>query len=79
MAVKHGWAGVLMYGMIRDSHDISTMNLGVKALGTHPQKSQKKGIGEVDIPVHFRGCSFNPGEFLYADHDGIIVSDTALI
>lgn len=76
--VDNGWAGVIMYGMIRDSHDISQMPIGVMALGTHPLKSEKKNIGEVDVPVHFAGVTFNPGDYLYADHDGIVVSSNAL-
>ena len=42
-AVEHGWSGVIMYGLIRDSLDIAGMPLGLKALGTHPRKSEKKG------------------------------------
>jgi regulator of ribonuclease activity A len=76
--VQNGWAGVVMYGLIRDSHDISQMPIGVKALGTHPMKSEKKDIGDIDVAVHFAGVTFQPGEYLYADHDGIIVSSNAL-
>lgn len=76
--VQNGWAGVVMYGLIRDSHDISQMPIGVKALGTHPMKSEKKDIGEIDIDVSFAGVTFRSGEYLYADHDGIIVSANAL-
>lgn len=78
LGVKNGWSGVVMYGLIRDSHDISQMPIGVKALGTHPKKSAKKDIGEVDVAVSFGGVTFVPGEHLYADHDGIIVSASAL-
>lgn len=77
--VDNGWAGVVMYGLIRDSLDIGQMPIGVKALGTHPQKSEKKDIGDIDVPVSFHGVTFNPGEYLYADHDGIIVSASKLI
>lgn len=77
-AVANGWAGVLMYGLIRDSADIAQMDLGVKALGTHPMKSVKKGVGERDVEVHFAGVRFTPGHFLYADEDGIVCSSTAL-
>lgn len=76
--VDNGWAGVIMYGLIRDSLDISQMPIGVKALGTHPLKSEKKKTGEIDVVCHFCGVTFNPGEYLYADHDGIVVSKTAL-
>lgn len=78
-AAANGWSGVLMNGLIRDSVDIAQMNLGVKALGTHPLKSVKKGIGERDIAVRFAGVSFVPGEYLYADEDGIICSAVALL
>jgi len=77
--VDNGWAGVIMYGLIRDSDDISRMAIGVKALGTCPLKSEKKNIGEVDVPVSFMGITYTPGEYLYADHDGIIDSATALL
>ncbi len=77
--VDNGWAGVVMYGLIRDSDDISRMPIGVKALGTYPLKSEKKNIGDIDVPVRFMGVIYNPGAYLYADHDGIIVSATELL
>ena len=78
MAVDNQWAGVVMYGMIRDSHDINQMPIGVRALGTHPLKSEKKNIGDIDVEVSFHGVNFKPGEYLYADHDGILVSQENL-
>jgi len=78
-AAAKGWSGVLMYGLIRDSVDIAQMHLGVKALGTCPLKSVKKGIGERDVVVRFSGVTFVPGEYLYADEDGIVCSATALL
>jgi len=79
LAVKNGWAGILVYGCIRDSKAIGGMDVGVFALGTHPRKTVKKGVGDTDIPVTFGGVTFTPGEYLYADEDGVIVSDSALI
>jgi regulator of ribonuclease activity A len=78
-AVENGWAGVLMNGLIRDSAEIAQMDLGVKALGTHPLKSVKRGVGERDVVVRFAGVRFLPGEFLYADQDGIVCSASALL
>jgi len=78
-AAAKGWSGVLMYGLIRDSVDIAQMDLGVKALGTCPLKSVKKGVGERDVVVRFGGVTFVPGEYLYADEDGIVCSSTALL
>lgn len=74
LAIKNGWEGVVIYGCIRDSAEIDEMDIGVRAIGTHPFKSIKKGEGEVQIPVQFASCTFEPGHYLYADEDGIIVS-----
>ena len=78
-AVENGWAGVILYGLIRDSADIGEMDLGVRALGTHPLKSVKRGIGERDVPVKFAGVQFVPGSHVYVDEDGIVCSDESLI
>ncbi len=77
-AVQNGWEGFIIYGCIRDVDDISTMNLGVKALNTNPLKTEKKGIGDLNIPVSFGGVTFKPGEYVYADSNGIIVSSKPL-
>ena len=64
-AVENGWAGVIVYGAIRDRDVLATLDLGVKALGSNPRKSVKDGVGEVDVPVEIGGG---------ADADGILVS-----
>ncbi|MDP1526190.1 MAG: ribonuclease E activity regulator RraA [Rhodocyclaceae bacterium] len=78
LAVNNGWAGVVVWGCIRDSKAIGAMALGVFALATHPQKTLKKNLGDAEIPVSFAGIKFVPGEWLYADEDGLIVSASAL-
>lgn len=78
LANRNGWEGVVVYGCIRDSGDINGIDIGIRALNTHPQKTQKKGIGERDVAVTFGGVTFNPGEYLYADEDGILVADRPL-
>jgi regulator of ribonuclease activity A len=78
LAVKNGWAGVVAWGCIRDSSAIGEMALGVFALATHPQKTVKKNLGDIDVPVSFAGIDFVPGEWLYADEDGLIVSTAKL-
>lgn len=79
LAQKNGWEGVVVYGCIRDSADINGIDIGVRALNTHPQKSIKKGVGDRDIAVTFGGVTFNPGDKLYADEDGVLVSNRALV
>jgi regulator of ribonuclease activity A len=78
MAVANGWAGIVVHGAIRDSAAMAMLDLGIKALGTNPRKGAKAGAGEVDIPVEFGGVVFTPGDYLYADEDGIVVSARAL-
>lgn len=69
----NGWAGVVVYGAIRDRHEISEIPIGVKALGSNPRKSSKNGTGTVDSPLNINGVSFVTGSMLYADDDGILV------
>lgn len=78
LAVANGWAGIVVYGCIRDSLAIGDMDIGVLAIDTHPMKTKKRNTGEADIAVSFGGVTFAPGEWLYADHDGVIVSASAL-
>ena len=77
-AVENGWEGVIVNGCIRDSAAISEMPIGVKALGTCPLKTEKRGLGDANVPVRFAGVDFVPGQFVYADEDGIVVSKNAL-
>ncbi|WP_291990463.1 ribonuclease E activity regulator RraA [Candidatus Accumulibacter sp. ACC007] len=78
LAHQNRWNGIVVYGCIRDSHDISGIKIGVRALDTHPLKSIKKGIGERDLAVSFGGVTFRPGDWIYVDDDGLVVSDQPL-
>lgn len=77
-AAKNGWEGIIIYGCIRDVDIIAEIDLGVQALAPNPMKSVKKNIGEFNVPVTFCGVRFDPGGFVYADNNGIIVSPQAL-
>ena len=79
LAEENDWAGVVVNGCIRDSAAISEIPIGVKALGVHPLKSVKRGIGERDIPVRFAGITFLSGHYVYADEDGLLVSEKPLV
>lgn len=78
LAVKNNWEGVIVYGCIRDSAVINELDIGVRALNTHPLKSIKKGVGDNQIAVTFAGVTFTPGEVVYADEDGILVAPHVL-
>jgi regulator of ribonuclease activity A len=74
LAVDNGWAGAVINGPIRDSKTIGSMPLGIRALATCPLKSVKLGAGNREVPVHFAGVSINPGDWVYADEDGLVVA-----
>lgn len=78
LGADNGWAGIVVFGCIRDADPIDGIDIGVKAIATNPRKSIKKGAGDRDIKVQFADVSISPGDFLYADRDGIIVSDRRL-
>ena len=78
LAEKNGWAGILVTGCIRDSEEINGCVIGVRALATHPQRSIRKGIGDKDLQVSIAGATVKPGDWIYADADGVLVSATRL-
>jgi len=78
-ALKNGWEGFVIYGCIRDVDVIAELDLGVKALNTIPVKTEKRGIGDLNVPVTFAGQTIVPGDYLYADNNGIIVSSKKLV
>jgi regulator of ribonuclease activity A len=77
-AAENEWEGIIIYGCIRDVDEIAETDLGVQALASHPMKTDKKGIGELNVPVTFGGVTFVPGHYIYADNNGVIVSSEAL-
>jgi regulator of ribonuclease activity A len=72
-AVKNGWAGVVVFGAVRDTAQLARIKLGIKALGTCPMRTVKRGEGLRDAPVAFGGVVFVPGDILHADADGLAV------
>ena len=78
LADRNGWAGVVVYGAVRDTAALGRLGLGIKALGSNPRKSGKSGAGELDGPISFGGVDFAAGDWLYGDEDGIVVSEHAL-
>ena len=78
LAEDNGWAGVVVYGCVRDVNEIEDCDIGVKALAAHPLKSRKQDIGEVELDVRFAGVLFREGDWLYADLDGMVTAEHEL-
>lgn len=77
-AADNGWAGVIVYGCVRDVDVLAEAELGVQALDAHPRRSEKRGEGQRDIPVTFAGVTLRPGQWLYADNNGIVLAEERL-
>ena len=77
-AVKNGWAGFLIFGCVRDVDALAALPLGVQALASHPMKTEKRGLGDVGVPVAFAGVSITPGDWIYADANGVLAASARL-
>jgi regulator of ribonuclease activity A len=78
LAHDNGWAGIIVDGCVRDSDEINACEIGVRALAAHPQKSAKKGVGERNARVWIAGVAVSPGDWIYADADGVLVAQQKL-
>lgn len=78
LAVDNGWAGIVVYGAIRDAAEIDEMDIGVRALATNPSKSVKRGHGVDGERVRVAGVQVKAGDWIYADRDGVVVATRQL-
>lgn len=77
-AARNGWSGIVVHGAVRDATELSATALGIRALALVPMPTSRAGQGQRDVPVTLDGRLVRPGEWLYADGDGMVVCDTAL-
>jgi regulator of ribonuclease activity A len=78
-AAKNGWAGIVVNGAVRDAAELLAAGIGIKALALMPLRSVKRDEGQRDLAIEIQGVAVRPGDWLYADPDGIVVSATSLI
>tara|TARA_Y100001951_G_C11270343_1_gene258320 strand:+ start:102 stop:587 length:486 start_codon:yes stop_codon:yes gene_type:complete len=78
-AAANGWQGIILNGCIRDIDIIRQTPLGVQALGIHPMKTDKRDLGDINLTVTFAGVDFIPGQYVYADNNGILVATKQLV
>ena len=77
-AARNGWAGLVVDGCVRDVAELAASAVGIRALAAMPMPTEKRGQGQRDSAVQIQGVWVRPGDWLYADADGIVVSSTAL-
>ena len=73
IAVRNGWSGVVLNGCVRDTAELSGLDLGLRALAAHPRRCGGRGGGERDVPLSFEGVTVRPGDHVHADEDGVIL------
>jgi regulator of ribonuclease activity A len=77
MAARNGWAGVLVDGCVRDVHELAACELGICALALMPLPTEKRQTGQRDVAVQVQGVVITPGQWLYADEDGVLLCHQA--
>ena len=77
-AARNGWAGIVIDGCVRDVAELAQCEVGILALASVPLPTERRGEGQRDLVVQIQGAWVRPGDWLYADADGVIVSDRAL-
>ena len=78
IAASNSWSGIIIFGCVRDVVALKDISLGIQAIAPHPMKSVKRQVGLRDVEVSFGGVSFIPGQYVYADDNGVIVSEAEL-
>lgn len=77
-AARHGWAGVVVDGCVRDVAELAACAVGIRALGLMPLPTDKQNQGQQDVPVVIQGVVVRPGDWVYADDDGVVISATPI-
>lgn len=78
-AARNGWAGVVIDGCVRDTTELAGHAVGIRALAPMPLPTEKRNEGQAHVAVQVQGVWVRPGDWLYADEDGIVVSTRALV
>lgn len=77
-AARNGWAGVIVDGCVRDVAELRVCEVGIRALAAMPLPTERKADGQTGVVVQIQGVWVRPGDWLYADEDGIVVTATPL-
>ena len=78
LAIDNNWEGVIVNGAVRDVGMMAEMELGITALGTCPFKTEKRGAGAVTVTLTIHNQMIQPGDFIYADWNRVLMSTELL-
>ena len=77
-AADNGWAGVVVDGCVRDVAELALCHTGIRALAAMPLPTDRRQLGLRDVALQIQGVWIRPGDWLYADEDGIVVMPAPL-
>lgn len=78
-AARNGWAGIVIDGCVRDVAELAACEIGIRALASMPLPTEKRNAGQQDLAIQIQGVWVQPGDWLYADEDGMVLGARALI
>ncbi len=78
-AALNGWAGIVVNGCVRDLAELEQQPVGIRALAPMPLPTEKRQQGLVQLPVRVQGVWVRPGDWLYADRDGMVIAPRPLV
>jgi regulator of ribonuclease activity A len=73
-AKKNNWKAIILNGYVRDIDETKNIDVGLLAIGTCPLRNFEVTDSQRDIELNFEGVTFNNGDFVYADNDGVIIT-----
>ena len=68
-----------MNGAVRDVAELQAAAIGIKALALCPLRTDKQGVGARDVPAQIQGVWVRPGDWIYADADGVVLGAQKLV
>jgi len=76
-AIRRQMAGIVVYGLCRDTATLAQLPLPIYALGTTPRAAGATQVPLTQQPVHIGDVEVRPGDILVGDDDGVAVLSQA--
>ena len=78
-AALNNWQAIILNGYVRDTDETRNINVGLYAIGTCPLRNFEKTNSSRGVSLNFEGITFEDGDYVYADNDGILISKEKLV
>lgn len=72
-AINKKIGGLVIDGGVRDVEEIRKTDFPIYARCISPAAGEPKGMGELSVPIHCGGLEVEPGDWILADENGVVV------